>query len=160
MKWICLTMEEKELLQDLLSENAQLRQTATKALWDLWLSQAGEKAESRIRTGTKQMDRRQYELAQQEFENLVMDYPKFAEAHNKLATVLYMQRKYVQSIRECQITLEMNPNHFGAWNGLGLCHYKLAHYQKAIESFNTALTLQPYADFNKVYIAKCRGQLN
>ena len=153
-------MKEKELLQDLLSENAQLRQTATKALWNLWLSQAGEKAESRIRTGTKQMDRRQYELAQQEFENLVMDYPKFAEAHNKLATVLYMQRKYVQSIRECQITLEMNPNHFGAWNGLGLCHYKLAHYQKAIESFNTALTLQPYADFNKVYIAKCRGQLN
>ena len=58
-------MEEKELLQDLLSENAQLRQTATKALWDLWFSQAGEKAESRIRTGTKQMDRRQYELAQQ-----------------------------------------------------------------------------------------------
>ena len=153
-------MEEKELLQDLLSENAQLRQTATKALWNLWLSQAGEKAESRIRTGTKQMDRGQYELAQQEFENLVMDYPKFAEAHNKLATVLYMQRKYVQSIRECQITLKMNPNHFGAWNGLGLCHYELAHYQKAIESFNTALTLQPYADFNKVYIAKCRGQLN
>ena len=153
-------MKEKELLQNLLSENAQLRQTATKALWNLWLSQAGEKAESRIRTGTKQMDRRQYELAQQEFENLVMDYPKFAEAHNKLATVLYMQRKYVQSIRECQITLKMNPNHFGAWNGLGLCHYQLAHYQKAIESFNTALTLQPYANFNKVYIAKCRGQLN
>ena len=153
-------MKEKELLQNLLSENAQLRQTATKALWNLWLSQAGEKAESRIRTGTKQMDRRQYELAQQEFENLVIDYPKFAEAHNKLATVLYIQRKYVQSIRECQITLEMNPNHFGAWNGLGLCHYELAHYQKAIESFNTALTLQPYADFNKVYIAKCRGQLN
>ena len=153
-------MKEKELLQNLLSENAQLRQTATKALWNLWLSQAGEKAESRIRTGTKQMDRRQYELAQQEFENLVMDYPKFAEAHNKLATVLYMQRKYVQSIRECEITLKMNPNHFGAWNGLGLCHFRLAHYQKAIESFNTALILQPYADFNKVYIAKCRGQLN
>jgi len=153
-------MKEKELLQNLLSENAQLRQTATKALWNLWLSQAGEKAESRIRTGSKQMDRHQYELAKQQFENLVMDYPKFAEAHNKLATVLYMQRKYVQSIRECEITLEINPNHFGAWNGLGLCHYKLAHYQKAIESFNTALTLQPYADFNKVYIAKCRGQLN
>ena len=153
-------MEEKELLQDLLSENAQLRQTATKALWDLWLSQAGEKAESRILTGMKRMDKGQYKLAQQEFENLVMDYPKFAEAHNKLATVLYMQEKYVQSIRECEITLEMNPNHFGAWNGLGLCHFRLAHYHKAIESFNTALTIQPYADFNKVYIAKCRGQLN
>ena len=66
-------MEEKELLQDLLSENAQLRQTATKALWDLWLSQAGEKAESRILTGTKHMDKGQYELAQQEFENLPLE---------------------------------------------------------------------------------------
>ena len=62
-------MKEKELLQDLLSDNAQLRQTATKALWDLWLRQAGEKAASRISTGTRKMDRRQYELAQQEFEN-------------------------------------------------------------------------------------------
>ena len=153
-------MEEKELLQDLLSENEQLRQTATKALWDLWLSQAGEKAESRILTGTKHMDKGQYELAQQEFENLVMDYPKFAEAHNKLATVLYLQRKYNESIKECEITLKMNPNHFGAWNGLGLCYYQLANYPMAIESFKTALAIQPFADFNKVYIARCRGQLN
>ena len=54
----------------------------------------------------------------------------------------------------------MNPNHFGAWNGLGLCHYQLANYPTAIKSFKTALSNQPYADFNKVYIARCRGQLN
>jgi len=153
-------MEEKELLQSLLSESTEQRQTATHALWNLWYKQAGEEAESRIRKGTQQMDRRQYELAEQEFESLIVDYPEFAEAHNKLATVLYMQRKYNQSIKECEITLKMNPNHFGAWNGLGLCQFQLGHYQEAIESFKTALTIQPYADFNKVYIAKCRGQLN
>ena len=153
-------MEEKALLKDLLSDNPELRENATHALWNLWLGQAGEKAESRIREGTKQMDMRQYGLAQQEFENLVTDYPEFAEAHNKLATVLYLQRKYNESIKECEITLEMNPNHFGAWNGLGLCHYQLANYLVAIESFKTALAIQPFAEFKKVYIAKCRGQLN
>ena len=153
-------MEEKELLQDLLSENSELRQTATHALWNLWLSQAGEEAEFRIRKGTLHMDKQQYELAQNEFENLVLDFPEFSEAHNKLATVLYLQRKYVESIKECEITLKLNPNHFGAWNGLGLCHYQLGHYQKAIESFKTALIIQPFADFNRIYIAKCRGQLN
>ncbi len=153
-------MDEKELLQNLLSQSSEQRQSATHSLWNLWLRQAGEEAESRIRNGTEKMDRHQYELAQQEFENLVVDYPEFAEAHNKLATVLYMQRKYDQSIKECEITLKMNPNHFGAWNGLGLCHYQLGHYQEAIESFKTALTIQPYSNFNKVYIAKCRGQLN
>ena len=153
-------MEEKQLLKDLLSDNPELRQTATRALWNLWLRQSGEKAEFRIRKGTKIMDIGQHELAQKEFENLVVDYPKFAEAHNKLATVLYLQRKYNESIKECEITLKMNPNHFGAWNGLGLCHYQLANYPTAIESFKTALAIQPFADFNKVYIARCRGQLN
>ncbi|MEK9628816.1 MAG: tetratricopeptide repeat protein [Nitrospinota bacterium] len=153
-------MEEKELLQNLWSDDSELRQSATHELWNLWLSEAGAEAESRIRKGTLQMDRNHYEQAQQEFENLVADYPDFAEAHNKLATVLYLQRNYKQSIKECEITLKMNPNHFGAWNGLGLCHYQLTNYQKAIESFQTALTIQPFADFNKVYIAKCRGQLN
>ena len=153
-------MEEKQLLKNLLSDNPQLRQTATRALWDLWLGQSGEKAEFRIRKGTKIMDIGQHELAQKEFESLVVDYPKFAEAHNKLATVLYLQRKYNESIKECEITLKMNPNHFGAWNGLGLCHYQLANYPTAIESFKNALAIQPFADFNKVYIARCRGQLN
>ena len=153
-------MEEKQLLKDLLSDNPELRQTATHALWNLWLRQAGEKAEFRIRKGTKIMDIGQHELAQKEFESLVVDYPKFAEAHNKLATVLYLQRKYNESIKECKITLKINPNHFGAWNGLGLCNYQLANYPTAIESFKTALAIQPFADFNKLYIARCRGQLN
>ena len=81
-------MEEKKLLQDLLSNNPELRQTATRALWEIWFSLAGEKAESRIHKGTQQLDCRQYELARQTFEDLVKDFPSFAEAHNKLATVL------------------------------------------------------------------------
>ena len=153
-------MEEKELLQDLLSKDSELRQTATRALWNIWFSLAGEKAESRVRKGTQQMDYRQYKLARQTFEGLVKDFPAFAEAHNKLATVLYMQRKYLDSIKECEITLELNPNHFGAWNGHGLCLFQLARYTEAIKSFKKALIIQPYAEFNKVYIAKCRGQLN
>ncbi len=155
-----LKMNEKELLQDLLSKESALRQNATRALWDLWFSQAGEEAEFRVREGTQFMDGQQYQKAQEVFENLVMDFPNFAEAHNKLATVLYMQKKYSPAIKECEITLKLNASHFGAWNGHGLCLFQLARYPEAIKSFQAALALQPYAEFNKVYIAKCRGQLN
>lgn len=153
-------MKEKELLQDLLSEYPEFRQNATQALWNLWFSQAGEEAESRIRKGTQQMDFHQYALAQQSFENLIMDFPEFAEAHNKLATALYLQKKYSQAVKECEIALQLNPNHFGAWNGHGLCLFALVRYAEAIRSFKKALSLQPYSEFNKIYIAKCRGQLN
>ena len=160
LRWNYLKMNEKELLQDLLSEESALRQNATRALWNLWFSQAGEEAETQIREGTQLMDYQQYQKAQEIFEKIVMDCPEFAEAHNKLATVLYMQKKYSPAIDECKITLKLNPNHFGAWNGHGLCLFQLARYPEAIKSFQAASTLQPYAEFNKVYIAKCRGQLN
>ena len=153
-------MEERELLQNLLSEDPELRQTATRDLWNIWFSSAGEYAEIQIRKGTQQMDNKNYDLALHNFECLVKEFPEFAEAHNKLATVLYLQRKYLQSIKECEITLQLNPNHFGAWNGHGLCLFQLARYTEAIESFKNALRIQPYAEFNKVYIAKCRGMLN
>ena len=153
-------MEERELLKNLLSEDPELRQTATRALWNIWFSSAGKNAEIQIRKGTQQMDNKNYDLALNNFECLVKEFPEFAEAHNKLATVLYLQRKYLQSIKECEITLQLNSNHFGAWNGHGLCLFELARYTEAIESFKNALRIQPYAEFNKVYIAKCRGQLN
>ena len=153
-------MNEQELLKDLLSEEPALRKNATRALCDLWFSQAGEEAELKIREGTQLMDDLQYQKAQEIFKNLVIACPEFAEAHNKLATVLYLQKKYSHSIKECEITLKLNPNHFGAWNGLGLCLFELARYPEAIKSFQTALILQPYAEFNKIYIAKCRGQMN
>jgi len=38
--------------------------------------------------------------------------------------------------------------------------FQLARYTEAIKSFKKALIIQPYAEFNKIYIAKCRGQLN
>ena len=153
-------MNEQELLQDLLREEPALRQNATRALWNLWFSQAGEEAELQIREGTQLMDNIQYQKAQEIFKSLVIAFPEFVEAHNKLATVLYLQKKYSHSIKECEITLKLNSNHFGAWNGLGLCLFELARYPEAIKSFQTALTLQPHAEFNKIYIAKCRGQMN
>ncbi len=153
-------MDEKFLLQNLLSENAELRHTATHALWNLWFNEYGENAASRIRAGTKLMENHQFEKANEVFKNLIAQHPSFAEAHNKLATSLFMQGEYSQSVIECEITLKLNPYHFGAWNGLGLCLFHLARYQEAIKSFQTALTIQPYADINKSYIAKCRGQLN
>ena len=55
-------MKEKELLQDLLSKNSELRQTATRALWNIWFSLAGKEAESRIYKGTQQMDCQQLSL--------------------------------------------------------------------------------------------------
>ena len=150
----------KKLLSDLHSKTPELRNSATMALWDFWYFEAGEVAETYIRKGEDVMSLSKFEEAQSHFEKVIKTYPEFAEAHNKLATVLFLLGDYKNSVNECKVTLKMNPYHFGAWHGMGLCLFKLARYSEAIESFKSALEIQPYANINRKYIATCMGNLN
>ena len=152
--------DEKKLLSDLHSKAPELRNSATMALWDYWYFEAGEVAETFIRKGEDLMSLDKFEEAQSHFEKVIKTYPEFAEAHNKLATVLFLLGDYKNSVNECKVTLKMNPHHFGAWHGMGLCLFKLARYSEAIESFKSALEIQPYANINRKYIATCMGNLN
>ena len=150
----------KKLLSDLHSKVPELRNSATMALWDFWYFEAGDVAETYIRKGEDLMSLNKFEEAQSHFEKVIKTYPEFAEAHNKLATVLFLLGDYKNSVNECKVTLKMNPHHFGAWHGMGLCLFKLARYSEAIESFKSALEIQPYANINRKYIATCMGNLN
>ena len=152
--------DEKKLLSDLHSKAPELRNSATMALWDFWYFEAGEVAETYLRKGEDLMSLNKFEEAQSHFEKVIKTYPEFAEAHNKLATVLFLLGDYKNSVNECKVTLKMNPHHFGAWHGMGLCLFKLARYSEAIESFKSALKIQPYAYINRKYIATCMGNLN
>ena len=150
----------EKLLADLHSQIPEQRQSATMALWNSWYLEAGELGELEIQKGVDLMGQKHPEQARIHFESIIEKYPNFAEAHNKLATVLFLMEDYEGAIKECEFTLEMNSNHFGAWHGKGLCLYKVARYSEAIESFKSALEIQPYADINRVYIATCKGNLN
>ena len=150
----------KKLLSDLHSKLPELRDSATMGLWDCWYFEAGEVAETYIRKGEDLMSLNKFEEAQSHFEKVIKTYPEFAEGHNKLATVLFLLGDYKNSVNECKVTLKMNPHHFGAWHGMGLCLFKLARYSEAIESFKSALEIQPYANINRKYIATCMGNLN
>ena len=150
----------KKLLSDLHSKTPELRNSATMALWNCWNFEAGEIAETYIRKGEDLMSLNKFEEAQSHFEKAIKTYPEFAEAHNKLATVLFLLGDYKNSVNECKVTLKMNPHHFGTWHGMGLCLFKLARYSEAIESFKSALEIQPYANINREYIATCMGNLN
>ncbi|MFQ5449152.1 MAG: tetratricopeptide repeat protein [Nitrospinaceae bacterium] len=148
------------LLNDLKSSDPATRNHATQALWTLWYREAGEHAEQELQRGTSLMNQKHLKEAEQVFSGLIKKYPDFPEAHNKLATVFFLQNRYSESVAECELTLQMNPHHFGAWNGMGMGLYKLARYDQAMKSFVMACRIQPHADVNRGYIARCRAKLN
>ena len=152
--------ELQQLLSDLKSPNPATRNHATQELWLMWYRKAGDDAEEELNRATRLMGENQMDQAEQIFIDLITKYPDFAEAHNKLATLLFLKGEYEESVFKCERTLKINPHHFGALHGMGMCLYKLARYDEALKSFKRAVEIQPYAEVNWGYIARCRGKLN
>lgn len=150
----------EKYLENLKSEDPAVREKATRELWILWHRQEGIKLERELNEATELMDRQKHDDALIAFQTLVEKCPDFAEAHNKLATLLFLMGQYDESVKECEEVLRRIPHHFGALNGLGMCLYELKRFEEAILIFKRALAVQPHARINRTYIARCRGGLN
>jgi len=77
------------------------------------------------------------------FTGMIKKAPDFAEGYNKRATALYSMKKYHESIADCKTALSLQPWHFGAASGMGICHLMLGDEEAAADSFELALALNP-----------------
>ena len=150
----------EQLLEDLKNEDPSVREKASRDLWILWHGQKGPDQERELNKATDLMDQHKMDKALIAFQVLVEKCPDFSEAHNKLATLLFIMGQYDESAKECEEVLRRIPHHFGALNGLGMCLYELKQFEEAIQVFQRALDVQPYAQINRTYIARCRANLN
>lgn len=148
------------LLEDLKNPDENVRKQATAELWHIWFNQKGQ-------YGLELLERSQILLAvgdtaQAEviLTRLIKDQPDFAEAWNQRAIFYYMLGEYEKSRDDCRKAITLNPVHFGALHGLGLCHAALGEYRAAIQAFRKALEIQPYALANQKLILECTARLN
>jgi tetratricopeptide (TPR) repeat protein len=130
------------------SENAATAQLATAGLWECWLNEEGPAARRRMDKGILLMNAGDLAGAIETFNALVKKYPRWAEALNKQATVLYLLGNARLSFKVCQRVVELKPNHFGAWNGMALCAAQLGKWPAVLEAAREALRLQPSAQVN------------
>ena len=86
--------------------------------------------------------------------------PDFTEAWNRRAVLYFTIKEYKKSLADCQMVIKLNPIHFGALHGMGLCHAALGEYSAAIRAFQLALELQPYSLENQRLILECTAQLS
>jgi tetratricopeptide (TPR) repeat protein len=143
------------LLADLKSEDETVRLLATQELWQIWFQQKGMAGLEIIRRSQIQLEDGNAEVAEAILNQLIADQPDFAEAWNRRAVLYYTQENYQLSLRDCQTAVQLNPNHFGAWHGIGLCQIAMRNYQAAIPAFRRALEIQPFAVVNQRLLLEC-----
>ena len=69
--------------------------------------------------------------------------PRFAEAYNQRAVLLFKMKEYQRSIIDCEKALKLNPCHFGALAGMAQCFMGLNKPKAALRAFRNAYRINP-----------------
>ncbi|MDX2228109.1 MAG: tetratricopeptide repeat protein [Leptolyngbyaceae cyanobacterium bins.349] len=148
------------LLEDLKDADESIRDRATRDLWRLWFEQKGLVGLEILRRAQLFLELRDFDRAEELLNTLISQQPDFAEAWNRRAVLHYIQGRYWAAIADCEEAIRLNPIHFGALHGLGLCYIALGNYHAAICSFRRVLDVQPFSLENQRLILECTLKLN
>ncbi len=138
------------------SENTESIEIENK-IWKIWITHPSEdrrgyRLTELLAQGSLLINQRKFNKAYGLFSQIILEDPKWAEAWNKRATVLYMMGNYEQSQNDINEVLKLEKRHFGALSGQGLVQIKLKDYKKAIESYKEVEKLYPSMEAPKVMI--------
>jgi tetratricopeptide (TPR) repeat protein len=149
---------EKEALEALKGDDAELAATAEAILWHSWCHSANSEINRIFRAGVDAMQKGLLDDAESFFATVIDAAPEFAEGWNKRATVRYLRKNFHGAIADCQETLARNPSHFGAASGQGLCHMSLRQFREAAVCFRRALEIHPHLEGARHNLALAEAQ--
>jgi tetratricopeptide (TPR) repeat protein len=144
------------LVQAMRDEDARVRDAAQNVMWAIWLRSGDDDIDTLMAEGEQLMEQEEYAEAVEIFDQIIARAPQFAEGYNKRATVYYLMQAYDKSIADIHRTLELNPVHFGALSGMGLCYLGLEEPRQALVWFERAVAVNPNLDSIQHYIQQIR----
>ncbi len=123
--------------------DGEVAAAAEATLWRIWCRSGDPAVDALFAEGARAMDKHDWLGAVSVFSRVVEAAPTFAEGWNKRATARYLAEHYASAIADCEEVVRLNPHHFGALSGQGLCHLALGQYRKAARCFRQALAIHP-----------------
>lgn len=97
-----------------------------------------------MRLGLAELRQHKFTAAQTAFENALEVDPNYAEAYNKLATVMQQTGNRHESIELEKEALRCLPHHYYARLGMAVSYYKTMQMQKAGEQLRLVLQTHPW----------------
>lgn len=125
-------------------------------IWTIWMQSDDRHSNELLRLGVRAMHAGRHDIALSQFTALVGHEADFAEGWNKRATVLYILGRYPESIADIKRVLALEPRHFGALSGLGMCYEALGDLEAAVKAYELTLKANPQLLNTRERIKKLR----
>ncbi len=128
-------------------------------IWQRWTNNDDQDYFALMQHGVELMERRRLDEALKVFDDLVDIAPNYAEAWNKRATVHFLLGNLADSIADVDVTLKLEPRHFGALSGLGQIELQRGQPEAALDAFEAALQVHPHLPGTRGIIERLRRDL-
>ena len=141
------------------ADDPQLVALAEATLWQVWGRSGDPAIDALFAEGLRAMEAQDWLGAVAAFSRVIERAPAFAEGWNKRATARFLATHYATSIADCEEVLRLNPQHFGALAGQGLCHTALGQPREAARCFRRALAVHPRLETVRQQLARAEATL-
>lgn len=113
-------------------------------IWDIWMSYPDPAMNARMNEAIGLMALKRYDDAQAVLDDIVRRVPLWPEAWNKRATLKFLSGRDVESVRDINRALELEPRHFGAMSGFAQICLRNGEPEKALIACEAALAIHPH----------------
>lgn len=116
----------------------------TNQIWIHWTTPADPVLAVRMREVLALRQRADFPAVIALLNEIVAEYPSYAEAWNQRATVYYLLRNFDQSMADIEKVLEFEPRHFGALAGRAVMYKDQGKDALALRDIAAALAIHPF----------------
>ncbi len=113
-------------------------------IWKEWSRSGSDSMDLLLERGRLAMRNGDLPKAIEHFSALIDHAPKFAEGWNARATAFFLIDEFGMSVSDIEVTLSLNPRHFGALSGLGLIFEQTDRPESALKAYEAALAVHPH----------------
>lgn len=113
-------------------------------IWAMWIDHPDPSASARLIGAVEAIQHGARDIARAMLDALVDEFPDWAEAWNKRATLSFLERRDEESLLDIARTLELEPRHLGAIMGFGQICLRHQRMTEAKAAFQVALDLNPH----------------
>ena len=120
-------------------------------IWKHWLTDgSNEISNLQMQRGVNLLQSGELQDALQIFKKLSKKEPLWAEPINKIATIKFLMGDYLGSVNDIQLTLQLEPRHFGAISGLVQINMFFKNYSEALKNLDYVILINPFINIQQI----------
>ncbi len=113
-------------------------------IWKIWLTPEPVELFNQMQDVMKARQMGDYGRAVRLLDEIIANYPGYAEAFNQRATLFFLVKDYSSALDDLAEVIRLEPRHFGALAAQAIIYQRLGENKMALRSILAALKIYPY----------------